>query len=1181
MKPPVAAPVLKPPAAAADSTPADRAAADALVIGDLERDVQAIRELLAGRPGARSIGQLFRIEVLDVDAVVRRRSELEQEIAALEAELAAFQRAPSIAPARVEPAPVVERPAPDGAPAGDTKADGSAPADEAAKDGATKSGGDAPARAGAADEGGKKDAAKADGDGTKREKKGADGATPAKSGAQETAKPRAEEGAKADAPARAEGPARVEEPGASASPGSASSEILAEETGLKGRETPVAAQPSEVTPEERARREAERARARRVLELRLELARARLEFLNRPLDERKALVEVDRARQQVEHQKLLAQVEKAEANKDAEVAENERLAALEKARKANSEMSRALAQARADIEAALRDLAVRREQLAGEEVTFLEDRSDRLEQGEVELVTHAEGLLEDPDDPEIGREAARLYDALVVASRDARDDLAAALAVAEGTAALDRYDPALPVIPDDADLELLRERDGLVARVAELHKAEDEYLARARHLAQDKLDAAFEREQLLNRTMIGLIDHLAPDKRELILGFGPEGLAQLRREVTHMGLAIRWYRFYQRGLPERLLASLRDTYTLLRVLGTILWLLVIVIAGLVIVRRRGRIFDALKTVIIRGVRRPWLVRPLQNVVAALHALLPSLCLLFGVMIGWKVLDRVHDRPEMRALHVVVLDYAIYRVALTASHRGIGWATRARALGKRFHDKVLNSLRMIGRTVLAIAVFLSVSGDLFGHGYVYRLVLGFAWVGSLPIAAILIRRFRDDIAQAYLAQRPQGLLADAVGATRGRWYGFFVATAAVVYLLVMGAVRLVQRFVLGFEHSRKALAFVFRRRLERRGEAVEQSGERGLPDDLASALRLAPVEDPRLSIQHFPALEAFCELVRGWERAPSIGATLVVGDTGIGKTSWLAAATRAIDSSPIVRISLKRRLLTEVQVLQAIARGLDAPDDAARGLVKLAAFIKSRPRGLIMVDDAQLLYLRGVGTFQAWSTLLELIERTGEHAYWTLTMAQQPYEYLRWARGGMDVFRQLILLEPWSEAEIAELTHQRVAQAGYTVRYDDLIVDQVEGVEAQAQLVSTEREYARLIWDYADGVPLVALHCWRGSLDHEEGKRVRVRLFRRPPVERLEQLGEAQRFLLASVAWHQTLTVAEAMRSLRYPRLACQDALLRLAEWGVLEQAEDERYRITTAWLRPVFRFLRRHHLIAS
>ena len=93
--------------------------------------------------------------------------------------------------------------------------------------------------------------------------------------------------------------------------------------------------------------------------------------------------------------------------------------------------------------------------------------------------------------------------------------------------------------------------------------------------------------------------------------------------------------------------------------------------------------------------------------------------------------------------------------------------------------------------------------------------------------------------------------------------------------------------------------------------------------------------------------------------------------------------------------------------------------------------------------------------------------------------------------------------------------------------------------------------------------------------------MRVRLFRRPPVERLEQLGEAQRFLLASVAWHQTLTVAEAMRSLRYPRLACQDALLRLAEWGVLEQAEDERYRITTAWLRPVFRFLRRHHLIAS
>ena len=145
-------------------------------------------------------------------------------------------------------------------------------------------------------------------------------------------------------------------------------------------------------------------------------------------------------------------------------------------------------------------------------------------------------------------------------------------------------------------------------------------------------------------------------------------------------------------------------------------------------------------------------------------------------------------------------------------------------------------------------------------------------------------------------------------------------------------------------------------------------------------------------------------------------------------------------------------------------------------------------------------------------------------------------------------------------------------------YDDLVVDKLEGVEGEAQLVSTQQGYIRLIWDYADGCPRVALHCWKNSLVSDGDNRMRVRLFNRPNTAELESLSEAEKFLLAGVVWHATMTQQEAVRSLKYSPMACEDGLDRLLDGGMLT-ATNGRYRVSTRWLRPTYRFLVRQHLI--
>jgi hypothetical protein len=194
------------------------------------------------------------------------------------------------------------------------------------------------------------------------------------------------------------------------------------------------------------------------------------------------------------------------------------------------------------------------------------------------------------------------------------------------------------------------------------------------------------------------------------------------------------------------------------------------------------------------------------------------------------------------------------------------------------------------------------------------------------------------------------------------------------------------------------------------------------------------------------------------------------------------------------------------------------------------------------------------------------------------MARYPYEYLAWAGRGTDVFRDRVELGPWSEEDIAALIRGRMEAAGYEVAYDDLLLERMDGVEGNAQTVNTARQYLRLVWDYADGCPRVALHFWAASLMPDGEKRVRVRLFQRPDPDRLEALVEHDKFLLASIVWHGELTPEHAARSLRFPETRCRDGLARMREDGILEEHEG-RLRVTTEWLAAVLRYLNRKHLI--
>ncbi|MGB1012767.1 MAG: hypothetical protein ACPG4T_01435, partial [Nannocystaceae bacterium] len=687
---------------------------------------------------------------------------------------------------------------------------------------------------------------------------------------------------------------------------------------------------------------------RKLLSAEKKFARGRLTFLMLSPDTRRDLFTRDQSRRDAEHAVELATDKLGEAELVRKQAEEERLVALREAEEASSEKQRELAEARAAAEGLRRDLADLNANLSTAEARF-HTAIARNDDPVTLLLARAERAIATPN----GRDLVKLFDELTAASNTTREQLADVLEKAESEPPTPRHDIELPVIPDD-DVALSEERDRLVALLEQLETDAELYVERAVALAHLQLADTFFRESELNRAIISMLDLLPAEKRAVVLGFGPEGIAQLRREVTHLGLAIRWYRLRQRKLPEDIVERLRDTYTLIEVVSTGAQILGLLLVAIVFIRRRKSLFERLRANLVRVLRRAWLVRPLQVSLAAATHLTPGLILLITLTLIWRRVGDLHEVIELRILYESLFAYTFYRLCLTATHRGVSWLIRRRMgpRSEKFHLRLYRSLRLIGRTVLLVVVVLTTSRHVLGTGHLYRMVSGFAWLGSIPIALFLIRRWQDDIASGYLSYRDRGALADAVRSTRTHWYGFFVALAAVVILFVVGTWRLVQGFILGFDQSRRALAFFFRRRLERHAnEASQVAMANELPNDLIRALRLDATADARLIVDHFPRLTDFHTQFDTWSECHHlVGATLVVADSGYGKTSWLKAVRRVIEHEPVHLIRLERRLLSQRQVLQCIARELEVPEANASSLTTLVSWLRSGPRRVVMVDD---------------------------------------------------------------------------------------------------------------------------------------------------------------------------------------------------------------------------------------
>jgi len=838
-----------------------------------------------------------------------------------------------------------------------------------------------------------------------------------------------------------------------------------------------------------------------------------------------------------------------------------------------AERERALAEANLAQTETRRLIAERRARL----LSVKEDQArfaEELAQKQIELAAALESALawnrqvRELDDafPEVHAlraEADRLYDALVHDLTQARRNLSVALDAV-------RFEPSAVPIPKttDSDQLPLDIDDGSLAELEkELVGAASVLRAEETKLRWDRAETLSQAIVIMNESRLRLLDMVSQARRESLEGFGPDGIAQVKREVEQIMLEAR---FDFLSLPR----EATERYEQLRsapgpALAGLFQLLLLIVAF----RWWWKCADST----LEGVRRTWLqkrpqtfaTRGISTFAWYLRRIRKPLewLLFFGILA--RVVARAGQVADTKYLHIVIRwlavgTFVVQLIDATASRQGFSTESS---------DKLrFRSLRLVGVSVVLVGLALSLTITAVGKGAIYAWVASTFWFLAIPIGLILIYWWRDIIfkrAEARTASRFLQWVAS-------RNHTVLMYPAAVLggaYLLIEGVAGFFLQKVSELAPLRRFLTYLLRRGVQK--STTTPPAERGpepLPAELLKGFASGPPTAAGLVTSYMSdRVHSMRALVRSNKRA----IVAVVGERGLGKTSFLGRVTNDLEPGTLCRVQCQPGGFPAL--LAQFAAALELPEASSEEEILEA--LRQRAPSVICVDDAQRLVRPLIGGLEDFDHLTRFMRLISPETCWLIAIGKPAWHYLQRARGDRSAFDQVVDLKPWEETQLAALIEQRTHEAGIEPSFERLVVPRQVQTAPMSDEERTKRDFYRILLDYSDGNPEVALHWWKASLYRRPPEdTVHVRLFQGPTATQLDDLPSTFYFVLRSVVQLELAIETDVIACTDLSPAEVADALRAAWMRGYIED-RNGLYHVDIAWYRAITGILRRKHLL--
>lgn len=489
---------------------------------------------------------------------------------------------------------------------------------------------------------------------------------------------------------------------------------------------------------------------------------------------------------------------------------------------------------------------------------------------------------------------------------------------------------------------------------------------------------------------------------------------------------------------------------------------------------------------------------------------------------------------------------------------------------------------LGLVLFLVAIADEVSRDWLGTGSLasaVRLVALF-WLGLMALWAIFGWRatLAGTCAETTRAASLPGRFA--------RWARDHVAGALFTPLFLLWALPLlaarVGKRLLAEGGILSLLRAKLLRRMSRRTTiAQEPLAPAELPEPYVKQFPLYPLqgEEGEVLLPREVQLDQALGQIKRWQAKRLDGSLVVVGEKGIGKTTFLALLDRAISGIYVSRHTLNRKYRSEKALVDDLSTAFGLESAATIGA--LAAKLREGGDQVVLLDEAHNVFLRTVDGFRAVEALGRLVNFTSENVFWVLVFNTHAWNFVSRASRHARIFRQVLRLPAWTQDEIEELIVRRNERAGLEIEFDEVLLDAEQSSTGGFELVASADGFFRLLWEVSHGNPRVATYLWLQALTPITERKLRVGLIREEPAAVLEKMDPDLLFALAAIAQHENLSYDELRQALNVSVDEAAHAGRFLGEHGFLEPKHNDPRRMTLAprFHRQVLRALRANHLL--
>ncbi len=433
-------------------------------------------------------------------------------------------------------------------------------------------------------------------------------------------------------------------------------------------------------------------------------------------------------------------------------------------------------------------------------------------------------------------------------------------------------------------------------------------------------------------------------------------------------------------------------------------------------------------------------------------------------------------------------------------------------------------KRLGAFFFIMLALLHATQDVVGEALVYRLVFDAMFYIGIIVLAVAARQWQQEIISASKGVLPSWVAERIQHYCSGRLSWIMCLPAMILVVISLMAAQF-NNWAGRTDIFKRLGAELFRRRVESatpgRAGGME-AGERRPPDEYLQWFDLGAPTDASLIIEPSSRMVAdIMQVLETWRNSSGGEHSLaIVGDKGSGKSSLLRVLETSCEHYRVIKITVPPKLITRDAVLLFFSEQLQ--QNLSQGADALVRADETYEPTLILVDEAQNLFLGAIGGFDGYRTFMELVNAGTTNLFWCATFNQRSWDYLLGIFGSRQYFRSALNIPPLTDADVQNLILTRHRSSGFTLSYD-AIIRATQGPEEFGGLAHIETQFFRLLWGQAKGNPRAAIVLWISALQIFGSKRLRVGIPHYKPIRGLELVGDDALFVYAAIIRHENLT----------------------------------------------------------